>query len=373
MWNLNSNDQAQGDWRTLANDLERRIDLLTGSFEEIRHLVHRLAAQAALSESALADPAPARGAAVAVEEPPPPPVREPILPKSLPAVDAGWTGLDSWRSSRNSDLAPAVETPPASDALWRNDHAPSWPASVEPVVPEARAEPEAQVEEEPAPPEPTPVMDDGDEAREQVRKAVAQLRAELGDSEPVDEVPLSPVPEIVLQSAAVNDMDAVREEVRRAVEAARTEIDAVRAQSAASLRSEKQSTAFESRYAGSVATDVAPAAPEKPQTAPILPPPSANRTEDKSISASTIVIEDSEGRVELVRVYDALSRVECADNALLLNYTPHSVTVGLGLAPLPDTEVLKKAVSQVFQRTCEASLEGGRLSITLTDGFYRAA
>ena len=78
------------------------------------------------------------------------------------------------------------------------------------------------------------------------------------------------------------------------------------------------------------------------------------------------MIKDSEGRVELARVYETLSRVNCDENAALLNYTPHSVTVGLNVkAAIPETEVLAEAVKAVFGRACEVDSDGVRLNVQI--------
>jgi hypothetical protein len=362
MWNPNAN-QTETDWRALASDLQRRVDLLSGALDEIRDVVRRLAAEAVAAPEATEAAVPAAGATVVAVAEPPAIQPEPApasVPASLPAVDAGWSGLDTWRPA-TTDKTPSVKPQSAADAAWSRDTE-GWAASMpsaaesEPVM-----RPEAEIGASAA-----PALDE-EEQREQVRRAVEQLRAELGGTAYEEPLPASEVPEIDLQTAAVGDMDAVRDEVRRAVEAARSEIDAVRSESHAGYPEPESSVDESPAYEP-------PAPPEEPSRSRFeMPAEPPARFDDKALAASTIVIEDSDGRVELVRVYDALSRIECAEQALLLNYTPHSVTVGLGMAPLPDVEALKSAVSQVFERRCDAVIDGARASVTLTGGHYRAA
>jgi hypothetical protein len=87
-----------------------------------------------------------------------------------------------------------------------------------------------------------------------------------------------------------------------------------------------------------------------------------------------IVIKDPEGRVELARVYETLSLVNCDENAALLNYTPHSVTVGLNLrASVPSKEAMEKAIETVFGRMCRVESDGVRVSVDIGMGKEDAA
>jgi hypothetical protein len=79
----------------------------------------------------------------------------------------------------------------------------------------------------------------------------------------------------------------------------------------------------------------------------------------------TIVMEDADGHVELVRIFDTLSRVDCADQAVLLNYAPHSVTVGITAKTLPDPNALAAAVREVFERSCEVKSQDNRITVQL--------
>ena len=72
-----------------------------------------------------------------------------------------------------------------------------------------------------------------------------------------------------------------------------------------------------------------------------------------------------------MRVYATLNQIECADQAVLLNYTPHSVTIRLG-SKAPSVEALKEAMQNVFARNCQVTTDGYRIAIML-EGGERAA
>jgi hypothetical protein len=136
-----------------------------------------------------------------------------------------------------------------------------------------------------------------------------------------------------------NDPDAeVRDEVRRAVEAARAEM------ASGYANSEDEGGAIEKKFSF----------------------PDWQSTHVEPMGPPVIVIKDSEGRVELARVYETLSRVHCDENAALLNYTPHSVTVGLNAkAAVPDVEALTEAVRATFGRACEVDSDGVRVNVQI--------
>lgn len=178
-----------------------------------------------------------------------------------------------------------------------------------------------------------------DSKREDVANMVAQMRAEMagrGASED-DETSTG-----IEDESAASDSDAdVRDEVRRAVEAARAEMA--------------------SGYTGSEKNEAEGGEGDK----------RFNFTEWQSTHAEpsgppVIVIKDSEGRVELARVYETLSRVNCDENAALLNYTPHSVTVGLNAkASVPDVDAMTEAVRAIFGRACEVDSDGVRVNVQI--------
>lgn len=131
----------------------------------------------------------------------------------------------------------------------------------------------------------------------------------------------------------MTDEEARREAVRRTVEAARTE-----------MMKEME--------------------PEPPKIVPILS--HTGRGTDFS-GPPVIVFEDAEGRVELSQVFATLSRVDRSSQAALLNYTPHSVTIGLTmLSAPPDIDSLTGAAEAVFGRKCTVKSEGPRTAIEIS-------
>jgi hypothetical protein len=139
------------------------------------------------------------------------------------------------------------------------------------------------------------------------------------------------------------DEEAVREEVRRAVEMARAELT------------------------GATAADDEPAeAGAAVAKAPRFSLSDWMNTEHDIEGPPVIVIKDTDGRVELAHVYDTLNRLACGDSAALLNYTPHSVTVGLPIrAVVPAKEDLAAAVESVFGRRCRVESDGVRISVIM--------
>jgi hypothetical protein len=141
------------------------------------------------------------------------------------------------------------------------------------------------------------------------------------------------------------DDDAVREEVRRAVEAARLEM-------------QRQAGV------GHIPTLETQAAPEAtsadPKRISFADWPSVS---NDIIAAPVIVIKDVEGRVQLAGIYEMLRLAHCSEDAALLNYTPHSVTIGLPMrAPAPSTTMLAAAIKSVFGRSCRVQSDGVRIS-----------
>lgn len=178
----------------------------------------------------------------------------------------------------------------------------------------------------------TTVADEGDreDQREGVANMVAQMRAELDGGGAKEEGELAP---------AADDPDAeVRDEVRRAVEAARAEM------ASGYKETEDADGAIETKFSF----------------------PDWQTTHVEPMGPPVIVIKDSEGRVELARVYETLSRVHCDENAALLNYTPHSVTVGLNAkAAVPEVQALTEAVMATFGRACEVDSDGVRVNVQI--------
>lgn len=201
-----------------------------------------------------------------------------------------------------------------------------------------------------------PEADDEAAAREEVRRAVAQMRNEMswGSSPHVS----FDRPETSQPANAADDPDGKREEVRRVVESARAEMnfgglsmyDETAPREADGLKPEETQSLF-AAFAGADGNS----AWQKAEPEFTGMPPS-------------IVIEDAEGRVELARVYDTLNRVD-RSQAALLNYTPHSVTVGLAARErLPEPEVMIAAVRDAFGRPCKVTTEGVKMSVKIGEG-----
>jgi hypothetical protein len=224
------------------------------------------------------------------------------------------------------------------------------------------------------------VADDDEARREAVRKAVedarstmswAQMRPDSGfslsfkrdepveDDAPVEEVRLdSPEPaeariaSFIEASAAaeqppetpapIDDDEARREAVRRAVEEARAE-----------MATPTTDEGFEAAYEGA-----------EPRLAPILPSWGPAVRNDDFAGPPVIVFDDPEGRVELSQVFATLSRIDRSTHAALLNYSPHTVTIGLSmLAPLPQADELMNAVQAIFGRRCSVRTDGNRTTV----------
>jgi hypothetical protein len=404
-------------WQGVVRDLESRVESLTLALEDVRFLVRQLAIEALASapaefnnshapsvyghEAAKIDWSPP----TTVAAPEPAPAAWESLDYKLPPVDAGWGSLHSFAEPEPPEppsIAPqAAEQPVASDPSKWADPIVDWPQAT-----------------------PSPSGADVDPARDEVRRAVEQMRAEMENSPsawapeepqqawapdeahgephawapetpqtpshepstwngPVTETQVDPwgafIPQAPGEPEAAPDSEALRDEVRRAVEMARQELEAGtlyaesqdgHAATAYPASSDEPSASYEPASSPTYAP--AEASPASAEAAAAAPPVFEYRQEER-VSTPSIVIEDPEGRVELVRVYDTLSRVNCADQAVLLNYTPHSVTVGIGLSELPSVDALKNAVRAVFSRPCEVTKDGFRISVIINNGQERAA
>jgi hypothetical protein len=207
-------------------------------------------------------------------------------------------------------------------------------------------------------------------AREAVRLAVERAKAEMSGGS-------------FGSAAGPEEAEDPREAVRRMVEQTRTELF-FGAPSGASerTRNEAESAEVDPRQAVRRAVEASRAelglgqpedeAPPHGESSPRpMQMPDAVRTDSGRFAGlealgapSLIVIEDPEGRVELVQVYATLDRISKASQAALLNYTPHSVTVGLNsFAQPPSTDELAAAAEAVFGRSCKVANDGTRLSV----------
>ena len=195
-------------------------------------------------------------------------------------------------------------------------------------------EPVAHVSEPQQAEEPAAAVDDEEAAREAVRLAVEQAKAEMATA---GQVP---------GSEPLDDEEAAREAVRKAVMQARTEMATT----------------------GSLSEDI----PEPVAKAPafVVPPP--HRPE--RVHPPTITIEDPEGRVELARVYNLLKYLDCAANSSLLNYSSRQVSVQLSDSKhAPAGENVGEAVREVFERENNVSVDGLNVIVKLGDDYIKAA
>ncbi len=180
-----------------------------------------------------------------------------------------------------------------------------------------------------------------EDVRDQVRRAVEEARVEMeaGNLASTE----------VAGGRSDSEGDA-REQVRRAVEEARAEMEATRP--------------------SALAEGSGWAAPER---AEMRIPHHSSPIDERLLMPANIVIDDPEGRVELVRVYRTLARLERASTATLANYSTHSVTVQLEEGQLPSEQEIGDAVNYAFERDCTVEIDGNRASVRLSSGKTRAA
>ncbi len=132
-----------------------------------------------------------------------------------------------------------------------------------------------------------------------------------------------------------------RDEVRRAVEQARADIDDV--ESSAEMPSAEDPPS-------SLMASMAGAEERASDDLPVKPP--------------VVIIENSDGRVELVQVFQALNRVQHSTQPALLNHSSNSISVGLSSLSDPlDPDALAKAAEEVFGKECTAESRGNEISI----------
>ena len=255
------------------------------------------------------------------------------------SLSSGWPDEGIWSQSfdwpamrTGTGEAPAKETPEAPKDEFRS------------MVEQMRAEIEAAKvsgETMDVPGEDDP--DDDAARRADVQRMVEEMknRADEGDLE-AEAVAFSEddgafgddaVASTETAEASEQDDKAKREEARRAVEQMRAEMSG--------------------GFASAPAAKPAPSLDWSHMQADMSGPP-------------VLVVKDSEGRVELANVYELLNRLECGEGAALLNYTPHSVTVGLpSRSAVPGLEKVETAVTAVFGRIGSIDTDGGRITVQM--------
>lgn len=373
------------DWTpdALIGELEQRVEMMAGALDEVRELLRRLAAERALQDVLSHNAAPAV-APVLVE----PPLAETSSESTLEpaeeappiaAHDTPVSPLDGMVELSDAEVPEPSPPPPIVSAV-ETPVLEAEPPAVE-VTTYAPETPSMALDALPAPQSPSyrdmitdvpaPDDDDFDVTRDEVRRAVELMRSEIESGYyqgPRDQGPL----ELEGQTQTYDDdievnvdpaaVEAAREEVRRAVEQARRDL----ARGTHSTLGDFTTPVTDQRGDGHVEFRTPmPTGGHAPLPSQL---PDASHFDERKLLSPSIVIEDMQGRVELVRVFDTLSRVNCAGQAVLLNYTPHSVTVGLGVNESPTEEELAEAVRQVFGRPCSVVSEGARLAVTLNPG-----
>ncbi len=232
-------------------------------------------------------------------------------------------------AARRGDAPMPSDTPvPFGDLDFGNDS-----EAATPEVPEEASEPDL----------------DDEARREEVSRAVAEMRQQLeaGNFEdvmrghPASGQSVDPKREdfsawgrIQAEPEPEPEGDS-REEVRKTVEAARQELSAG-----------DEKPVFRLAAPGSI--------------------PDWSHMQMEPSGPPVVVMKDAEGRVELASVYETLNELGCGDGAALLNYTPHSVTVGLpATASFPSKEKVAAAVEKVFGLSSRVESDGVRLTVSI--------
>jgi hypothetical protein len=240
---------------------------------------------------------------------------------------------------------------------------------------------------------------------------VARMRAELAaarelGSAPIDELPVDTGEADEIPAAAFDapvspelDDDAKREEVSRAVAAMREQIEAGEFESAMrdngfddgsgydatekaahaapaessslseeEMRAEVRRAVEATREELSSGVEDAMHEPAKPAFKLAAPGsiPDWSHVALEPSGPPVVVMKDADGRVELASVYETLNELGCGDGAALLNYTPHSVTVGLPIsARFPSKEQVSEAVEKVFGLMSRVESDGVRITVSI--------
>jgi hypothetical protein len=158
--------------------------------------------------------------------------------------------------------------------------------------------------------------------------------------------PATPEPESLPDEAtAVQDDATRRDEVSRAVEAIRRQMEDD-GQGLEGTMANGEKPAFRLAAPGSI--------------------PDWSHVQLEPSGPPVVVLKDADGRVELASVFDTLNELGCGDGAALLNYTPHSVTVGLpSMAQVPSPGQMAEAVEKVFGLVSRVESDGVRITVNI--------
>jgi hypothetical protein len=404
----------------MLHDLEKRVEVLGNALEDVKLAIRRMALAEPWREQSLgvqaaplveyqATPAPLPSA-VEYDEDAREAVRRAVEEAKAQMARGEW-------DEESFDFTPeaAVEdapSEPATTAEWSDDASAQPQQDDEPEVlwlnaPEDGSEPELTTMFDGV----VPQLDEDEEAsREAVRRAVEELRAEMGAAETMDLAPPGApayeapeqeeddeasreavrraVEELRAEMAEaapedmqpINDDDEAREAVRRAVEEAKAEMGRATqsyAPEATPVDDEEAAREAVRRAVQQARTEMATTGslqetpPEPVEVAPayVVPPP--HRPE--RVHPPTITIEDPDGRVELARVYNLLKALDCAANSSLLNYSSRQVSVQLSDNQPPDGAVVGEAVKDVFEREPDVQVDGLNVIVKLGGDYIQAA
>jgi hypothetical protein len=282
----------------------------------------------------------------------------PRAEEAKPGLSSGWPDESLWAQSFEW---PPIKTPSGagrgSAEPGRNDG------------PSSMAGPEMGAQET----EPT-------EAQAEINDIVAQFRAELAaGGQPEEAAPVSIDWPAIRAEASLSesqedpeggDEESKRDEVSRAVAEIRRQIEAGGLESV--MREEGLGFGPISVEGSETAAGVSgyddEASPDRPAFRLAAPGslPDWSHSPMEMSGPPVVVMKDASGRVELAGVYETLNAIGCGDGAALLNYTPHSVTVGLpASAEIPSNDRLADAVARVFGRTSRVESDGARITVTI--------
>jgi hypothetical protein len=409
----------QADWQAMLHELEKRVEVLGNALDEVKLAVRRIATAEPWAAGAYEAPAP-----YAVDEQPAQSVQPSSVEYDDDAREAVRRAVEEAKAqmargewdeeSFDFNESPLEQAQPVAE--WYDESPESKPDEQQEVLwlnlPEDGSAAELTTVFDGVAPR---LSDDEDEARDAVRRAVEDMRAEMAaaaadadDAQPSD----NGASETVAEAASEADDEEAREAVRRAVEQLRAEmaeappddvkpiVDDEEAREAV-RRAVEEAKAEMSRAAQPFPPEPAPideeeaareavrravqqarteiattgslqeTPPEPVEVAPayIVPPPS--RAE--RVHPPTITIEDPEGRVELARVYNLLKALDCAANSSLLNYSARQVSVQLNDNHTPDGLIVSEAVKDVFEREPEVQVDGANVIVKLGTDYIRAA
>jgi hypothetical protein len=190
----------------------------------------------------------------------------------------------------------------------------------------------------------------------------ASLEAEVAELVPLDAGGAGALVDTHGASGIEQDDATRRDEVSRAVEEIRRQIES------GGLQAVMREEGIGDTSPGSAAIGQEEVQGEKPAFRLAAPGalPDWSHVPLEPMGPPVVVIKDPDGRVELASVYEALNELGCGDGAALLNYTPHSVTVGLPVsARFPTTGQISDAVEKVFGLTARVESDGVRVTVSI--------